>query len=63
MSRLPTVQIGDNEYFIDDRLGELRNVNNPHDVKSLTCNGCDQRPICEYVNDPYNTGGDCLAMK
>ncbi len=63
MSRLPTVQIGDNVYFIDDRLGELRNVVDPHDVKVLTCRNCSDQDMCDLVNDPYNTDGDCLAMK
>lgn len=61
--RLPTVTIGDEEYFVDDRLGELRNVNNPHDVRVFTCRDCGQKGICSYVNDPYNTDGACLAMK
>ncbi len=62
--RLPTVTIDDEEYFIDDRLGELRNVNNPHDVKVFTCKDYGQRELgCDYVNDPYNTTGECLAMK
>lgn len=33
--RLPTVQIGGKEYFVDERLNELRNVNNPHDRKPI----------------------------
>jgi len=28
---LPTVTIGGQEYFVDDRLRQLRNVENPHD--------------------------------
>jgi hypothetical protein len=33
------------------------------DPESLTCNGCNQRDNCRYVDDAYNTDGDCLAMK
>jgi hypothetical protein len=29
----------------------------------LTCHDCDTRSWCEFVDDPYNTDGDCLAMK
>ena len=61
--RLPTVAIGNKVYFVDDRLMELRNVNNPHDVRPLTCRKCDDKSLCLYTGDPYNTDGDCLAMK
>ena len=33
------------------------------DPETLTCFKCDQRDICKLVDDPYNTDGDCLAMK
>lgn len=33
------------------------------DPESLTCFGCSQRDICKYVDDWYNTDGDCLASK
>jgi len=29
----------------------------------LTCKECKERATCPYVDDPYNTGGDCLALK
>lgn len=32
---LPIVKIGRKEYFIDERLGELRNVKNPFDKESI----------------------------
>jgi len=60
---LPKVRIGDETYYIDDLLGELRNVNNPHDRRSLTCIHCLDRNECSLAWDPYNTDGDCLAMK
>jgi hypothetical protein len=28
-----------------------------------TCTDCKDRSICPYVDDPYNTNGDCLAQK
>ncbi len=31
---LPKVQIGTKQYFVDDRLQEIRNVANPHDAMS-----------------------------
>lgn len=33
------------------------------DPETLTCFHCNSREICAYVNDPYNTDGDCLASK
>ena len=41
---------------------EVSDVIDP-DPKSLTCSGCPERYLCKYVDDPYNTDGDCLAMK
>lgn len=35
----------------------------PPDPETLTCFGCGMRDKCEYVDDDYNTNGDCLAMK
>ena len=32
-------------------------------LEDLTCNGCLGREECEFADDPYNTDGDCLAMK
>lgn len=29
----------------------------------LTCFNCTEREECEFVDDLYNTDGDCLAMK
>lgn len=33
------------------------------DLESLTCFACPHRATCDYVDDPYNTNGDCLALK
>lgn len=30
---------------------------------ALTCFRCEDRSFCKYVDDPYNTSGDCLAAK
>lgn len=35
----------------------------PPALESLTCFGCAGREGCEYVDDAYNTNGDCLANK
>jgi len=32
-------------------------------LPGLTCEHCRERVACPFVDDPYNTGGDCLAMK
>jgi len=34
-----------------------------HDITKFTCDDCKDKTICKYVFDPYNTDGDCLAMK
>lgn len=33
------------------------------DPITLTCFSCIARSTCVYVDDPYNTQGDCLANK
>lgn len=30
---------------------------------TMTCNGCKGVEKCPFAWDPYNTDGDCLAMK
>ena len=32
-------------------------------IKELTCINCAPEVACEFRNDPYNTNGDCLALK
>lgn len=32
-------------------------------LKKLTCYGCGARATCEFVDDGWNTNGDCLAEK
>lgn len=34
-TKLPTVKIGKKLYYVDRRLNELRNVNDPNDVESI----------------------------
>ena len=29
----------------------------------ITCDFCSLKNKCEYAYDPYNTDGDCLAVK
>ncbi len=33
------------------------------DPSQLTCTDCPDRDACEFVDDPYNTDGDCLKDK
>jgi hypothetical protein len=35
----------------------------PVDPKTLTCYECCCRDHCRWVDDEYNTDGDCLALK
>ena len=36
VKELPKIQIGKKTYFIDKSLGEIRNINNPHDFESVS---------------------------
>jgi hypothetical protein len=31
--------------------------------RELTCEDCPSNAECEFAFDPYNTQGDCLALK
>ena len=31
--------------------------------EDFTCFDCPDKGTCPFVNDPYNTNGDCLASK
>lgn len=31
--------------------------------EAFTCHKCEDRNTCPFVDDLYNTGGECLAMK
>jgi hypothetical protein len=33
------------------------------DPATLTCNDCPERCTCKFVDDWYNTDGDCIAYK
>ena len=35
MRQLPIVKIGDILYFVDAKLNELREVNNPHNIEKM----------------------------
>ena len=41
---------------------EVREAKKP-DVDNLTCYKCGDVDRCPYAFDPYNTDGDCLAIK
>lgn len=55
------------DYFIivNTLTGERTKVILKYDemAKDLTCKMCPSRTECEFVDDPYNTNGDCLAIK
>jgi len=34
--RLPKIKLGRKTFFVDERLGEIRNIKNPHDAESIT---------------------------
>lgn len=33
------------------------------EVSNLTCSTCTDKNTCQYAFDPYNTDGECLAIK
>jgi hypothetical protein len=35
MTALPIIKIGDTEYYVDERLNELREVDNPYNVEKM----------------------------
>jgi hypothetical protein len=46
----------------DDVIQHLNRIHHYEDI-NFTCDECDQRHVCPFVYDPYNTDGDCLAEK
>jgi len=34
MNKLPIIQIGKKRYYIDAKLSQIRNINNPHDYET-----------------------------
>ena len=42
---------------------DLKAINEDYPLETLTCYKCTQRDTCKYVDDLYNTNGDCLADK
>lgn len=51
--------------YVGDPLSEkdLMAILADHPLDTLTCYKCPHRDTCKYVDDLYNTHGDCLAMK
>ncbi len=43
---LPRITIGDKEYFVDMRLKQLRNVNNPNDFINCEKAGIEGTMVC-----------------
>jgi hypothetical protein len=35
MRQLPIIKIGRKKYYLDEKLNEMRNINNPHDSESM----------------------------
>lgn len=42
---------------------EMEEINMDYPLEALTCYECSHRGTCKYVDDLYNTDGDCLALK
>jgi hypothetical protein len=53
------IYFGYKKYFIRKRFLDYAEP----DPKSLTCYQCISRDTCPYVDDAYNTQGDCLYSK
>jgi len=52
-------------HFADSPLSENEIRKRRHEPEDLTCFECDEqtRINCPFVDDWYNTDGDCLALK
>ncbi len=48
MNCLPKVRIKDVIYYIDEKLGQLRNINNPHDFIGMSA-----LDMCYLINQHY----------
>lgn len=57
---LDKIDINGTMYYVDSKLWELRAVNNPHDMRAMTCKTCAERELCMGAGDPYNIDGQCL---
>ena len=45
IKKLKTIQLNNKKYFVDERLKEIRNINNPHDSESVS------KELINYWND------------
>lgn len=64
---LPIINLGYGRFYVDERLGQIRNVNNPHDYESVPTeviqhwksNGwCEPRPVISQFENLGETGGE-----
>lgn len=46
-----------------DNLKEFPHHAGAPGAQVYTCENCDDRRLCPFSMDPYNTNGDCLASK
>lgn len=66
---------GNKATYIDGSIGDVRDLYKwtfeqvepieayEVDPETTTCYNCENKDICKYAFDPYNTEGDCLANK
>lgn len=47
----------------NERLNKIREIARELSELKLTCEDCGDKEICDCAFDPYNTNGDCLAIK
>lgn len=60
--RLPTIQLQGVEYFVDERLGEFRQVDNPHQrIDFDTCEGWEYRGTFKIVSCPGCRQEVCIS--
>ena len=50
-------------HFADAPMGERELSERWHKPEDLTCFDCECRDTCPFVDDWWNTHGDCLALK
>jgi hypothetical protein len=49
--------------LIEDWIVSCPGLKAEPDPESLTCFECPDREVCDLVDDPYNTEGDCIMNK
>lgn len=50
------------EQYLSEEMEDFIDAFDMND-RACTCYDCEDRMLCQYAYDPYNSNGDCLAVK